>query len=1211
LITFTDNATGSPQTVPVQGTAQSATQGISFFPTSIAFPATTVGVASSGISTTVSNYGATSVSISGVHLKGSNVGDFSIVGNSCTTLAQGGSCAVSVTFTPTTAGVRQTTLVFTDSAAGSPQEVPLVGTAQSATKTISLSPTTLNFGTQNVAAATGTSYVSVYNVGTAAVTMNSYSITGANAADFAISANNCPIAGGLLNAGGSCSIGLTFTPSATGLRAASLSIADNATGSPQTAALYGVGQTATSSLYFSRGTMDLGVEPISTTSGQTYVGVQNTGTTPVTFTSVALGGTNAGDFAITSNGCAGTLGPNGVCYEYVTFKPLAAGQRSATLVFTDSGTGSPQTVNLAGTGVTQTQALAFTYLDYGFGQFVLGSSSNSFYVGVTNLGDVPLTFTSIAVTGTNAADFSITNQGCPISPSVFNPGATCYVYTNFTPSAAGPRTASLQFTDTATGSPQKVGLGGLGLTPFQTISFSVPDLVFPGIAVGSTTGTQSVTLTNTGDQAITFNSATITGTSATSFLVTSNGCTTLQANQTCNISVSSTPLAAGVLTAALSISDTASGSPQTIPLAADGEPAAPALSASATNVNFGLGVVGVTSAATQITMTNTSSSPVTITFSVAGPNASDFVVTSNTCTGALAGSASCTLKVAFDATALGLRAAGLRFKIGTVSQDVLVAGFGSSSTQLLTLESAVDFGLATVGASSPQNAVAIQNTGAVPVSITGYSFAGTNPTEFSVASTSCGSQLAAGAICDVNLIFTPAGPNERTASLRVADSATGSPQSVGLSGVGQSALLSLTVPAAVDFSSTVAGTPVNANVAIYNNGTTPVTVNKTAISGTNASDFVVTYNPCSNVNPENGCNIQVTFNPTAAGVRTATLKITDTATGSPQSVTLVGVGQVSSASLSVPSAVAFPSLLVGSYNSQSLTLVNTGTIPVTVSSVALSGANAADFNVLNACPTITAANSCALTVTFNAGAAGLRTATLTISDTATGSPQKVTLTGYGQALNPAVSVQQTLPFPVVTMGSYLVESVTIYNIGNTPVQFTSVAVSGTNPTDFLLFGSCSTVTPNSYCTVYIAFAPTNLGTRVASLVFTDNATGSPQSVLLSGIGQGKTASASLTPSTLTFAAQTVGTQSNGQYVYISNTGAAQVIVSGITIAGTNPRDFQVYSSTCAGAKLNQNQYCYAQITFSPTATGARTATVVATDNGTGGSQSATLNGTGQ
>jgi hypothetical protein len=1210
-LTFTDNATGSPQSVPLQGTAQSATQGIAFFPTALAFPATTVGVASSSISTTVTNYGATTVSITGVHLQGTNIPDFSISGNSCSTLTQGAACTVSVSFTPLAAGVRQAGLLFTDTAPGSPQNVPVLGTGQSATQNISVAPADASFGTENIGAVTSAIYIGFTNAGTAAVTMTSYAITGTNAPDFAISSNGCPTPGGLLNANATCYIYVTFTPSAAGVRSASLSVADSAAGSPQTATLYGVGQAVANSLSFSRGTMDLGVEPIGTTSGQTYVAVQNTGTTPVTFTSVALGGADAGDFAITSAGCTGALAPLAYCYEYVDFKPVAAGQRTATLNFTDSATGSPQAINVEGTGETQTEALAFSYLDYGFGSFVVGTTSSTFYVGVTNTGDDPVTFTSIATAGTNPADFTITSDGCPVSPATLSPGGTCYVYTDFSPAAAGVRSATLQFTDSATGSPQTVGLGGLGLAPSQIVSFSAPSLVFPGTTVGSSSATQSVTLTNTGDQAVTFTSATITGASSSSYTVSSNGCATLQSNQTCNISVYSDPQATGVLTASLSVADTASGSPQTLPLAGDGEPSSPKLSASVTDVNFGYGVTGVTSAATQITMTNLSASPVTVTFLNAGPNSADFVVTANTCTGTLAGNASCTLKAAFDAVSLGLRTTALRFTVSSVAQDVLLSGVGSSASQLLTLQSSMDFGLATVGSSSHPTPINIQNTGAVPVNITGYSFAGADPTDFAFAYTTCGAILAPEVICDVYVVFTPTAGGERTASLRVADSASGSPQSVALSGVGQSSVLSLSVPAAVDLGSTVSGTPVNANVSIFNNGTSTVTITKAAITGTNASDFAVTNVPCATITPESSCSIQVTFNPTAAGVRTATLKITDNATGSPQSVTLVGVAQASAATLEMASAIAFPAQLVATYSNQNLIVTNTGTLAVTVGTISISGANASDFTVTDVCPTIAAGASCYFPVAFLPTAAGLRTATLKIADSATGSPQTIILTGYGLAANAALSIPQALAFPAITTGSYLVESIPIYNVGDITVLFTSVTVSGANATDFQVFGSCAQLNPGGGCTIYVAFTPSSAGTRTASLQFADNATGSPQSVTLTGIGQGKTASGSLTPSTLTFAAQTVGTQSGTQTIYLTNTGAAPLTVSGVATSGTNPQDFQVYYSTCAGVTLSQNAYCYIQITFTPTATGARTATVSVTDNGTGGKQSATLNGTGQ
>jgi len=1209
-LTFSDNATGSPQTVPLQGTAQSTTQGLSFYPSSLAFPVTTVGVNSGSLSTTVTNYGTASVSISGVHLQGANIGDFSISGNSCSTLTQGNSCTVSVAFTPTVAGVRQANLEFTDTASGVPQTVPIVGTAQKATLSLSVSPSSASFGAVNVGTTSSSTYISVYNNGTSAVTYTSATITGADAADFAVTNQTSCTNGGTLSPAGTCYVYVTFTPSATGVRTATLNITDNAAGSPQTITLYGVGQTSINTLSFSKGTLDLGVEPVNVTSGQTYVAVQNTGTNPVTFTSVVIAGSNAADFAISSNGCNGIVNPLQTCYEYVTFTPLATGARTAHLSFTDTATGSPQVVSLAGTGESQTETLTLNYLDYGFGQLVVGATSPAYYESIYNAGDVPLTFSSIAITGTNAADFTITSQGCPISPSTLSPSQTCYVYVTFAPSSAGVRTADLTLTDSASGSPQNIGLGGLGLAQTETLSFSVPNLVFPGVTVGSSTGTQSVTVTNTGDQPVTFSAVSLTGANASGFVVSSNGCSTVQPSQTCSVAVYSDP-AAGIQTASLSFTDTATGSPQAIPLAGDGEPASAPLSASTNNVDFGYDPVGVTTPATSVTMTNLSSSAVTISFQVAGPNPTDFVVTSNTCTGTLGGNGSCSLKVAFDAKAVGSRVAALRFTIASVSVDVLVAGIGSSTAKILTLQTATDFGIVTVGSASAQEPVSIQNTGGVPVSITSYSVAGADPSDFSVASNTCGAILAPDAICAVNMIFTPTAGGERTAKLEVTDNATGSPQAVGLSGVGQSGVSSLTLPADLDIGNTVSGSPITASVTLVNNGTEAITITKTAITGTNPSDFAVTYNPCSVINPDSTCAVQISFNPTASGVRTATLSFTDNATGSPQTITLVGVGQPSVASLAVTSAVAFPALSIGTYNTQNLTLQNTGTITVSVTNVAISGGSASDFTVYNSCPTIGAGSSCNLLLAFVPSAAGLRTATLSITDNATGSPQRVSLTGVGQALNNALSIQQDVAFPVTTIGTEAQASFPIYNIGNTTITFTSVTIVGANPSDFVLLTSCPQMNPGAGCTIYVAFTPMQTGTRTATLQFADNATGSPQSVTLTGIGQARTTSAALTPSSLSFAAQTVGTQSGGQYVYVTNDGDLPVTVSKVAISGTDPSDFQIIYNNCAGAVLNSKQYCYAEIVFTPTATGARSATVTAVDNGVGGSQSATLSGTGQ
>jgi hypothetical protein len=110
---------------------------------------------------------------------------------------------------------------------------------------VSLSSANLNLGTQSVGARVSQT-ITVTNSGNAPLTLSSVQVGGTNAADFS-AANGCT---GSIAAGGNCVITATFTPSAAGTRSATLSIADNATGSPQTVALVGTGTTAATPITF-------------------------------------------------------------------------------------------------------------------------------------------------------------------------------------------------------------------------------------------------------------------------------------------------------------------------------------------------------------------------------------------------------------------------------------------------------------------------------------------------------------------------------------------------------------------------------------------------------------------------------------------------------------------------------------------------------------------------------------------------------------------------------------------------------------------------------------------------------------------------------------------------------------------------------------------------------------------------------------------------
>ena len=169
---------------------------------------------------------------------------------------------------------------------------------------VSFSPTSLTFSPQNVGVTSTPQTVTVTNNGTANLTISTVTIGGTNASDFAKSANTC--AGATVTPNKTCTVSVTFTPSATGSRTATLSINDNAANSPQTVSLSGTG-TAVS---LSTTSLSFGAQLTGSSSLKT-VTLTNLGSTPLSISSLSVvsfapltpTGTKAGDFTIQSGSC--------------------------------------------------------------------------------------------------------------------------------------------------------------------------------------------------------------------------------------------------------------------------------------------------------------------------------------------------------------------------------------------------------------------------------------------------------------------------------------------------------------------------------------------------------------------------------------------------------------------------------------------------------------------------------------------------------------------------------------------------------------------------------------------------------------------------------------------------------------------------------------------------------------------------------------------
>ena len=209
------------------------------------------------------------------------------------------------------------------------------------TPMVSLSPASLTFPVHLVGSSTPSKPVTLTNTGTAALLITSITITGTNSADFT-QTNTC---GSNVAPGASCTINVSFAPTAAGSRSAALTITDNAAGSPHSVPLSGTGTI----VKLLPANLNFGNQQVGTMSSPKMVTLTNLGTVTLNITTVKITGSNAGDFSQT-NTCGSTVAPGASCTISVTFKPKAVGTRSGSVSVSDDGGGSPQKVTLSGTG---------------------------------------------------------------------------------------------------------------------------------------------------------------------------------------------------------------------------------------------------------------------------------------------------------------------------------------------------------------------------------------------------------------------------------------------------------------------------------------------------------------------------------------------------------------------------------------------------------------------------------------------------------------------------------------------------------------------------------------------------------------------------------------------------------------------------------------------------------------------------------------------
>jgi Abnormal spindle-like microcephaly-assoc'd, ASPM-SPD-2-Hydin len=231
----------------------------------------------------------------------------------------------------------------------------------------------------------------------------------------------------------------------------------------------------------------------------------------------------------------------------------------------------PYTVSI----LLQADSLVLSAASLDFGNQIVGSTSGALTETLSNTAIADMVISSIAINTSNQpsnpGEFTQTSTTCG---STLAAGASCAINLTFTPGQTGPRAAVLTITDDTAGSPQSVGLGGVGLNTGPNVTLSTDSLPFLGTElVGTTSPARTLSLSNYGTAALSIGTVSATA----SFAETNNCIGSVPSLGTCTISVTFTPGGSGDVTGTLSISDDAAGAPQKVTLSGTGSTSTPPL----------------------------------------------------------------------------------------------------------------------------------------------------------------------------------------------------------------------------------------------------------------------------------------------------------------------------------------------------------------------------------------------------------------------------------------------------------------------------------------------------------------------------------------------------------------------------------------------------------------------------------------------------------
>lgn len=1245
-----------------------------------------------------------------VQVTGANAADFTVVAQPAVSVLPGGKTLFSVKFAPTTTAAEHATVeIFNDTAGQDPFTFDVQGTGTSASKVqvvglgkvINNNDTILSaldgtdFGSAESANGSVSHTFTIKNLGSATLNFSGskVSVTGTDAAAFTVTTP--PPA--TLAVGASADIVVKFAPGAAGVKNATI----NVTSDDPTAATYkfnvkgtGINMPAIGIQGTSNTPIVTGDTTPATADGtdfgsadlvlgsvtKTYT-IVNNGSAALTLTGnplVSVTGLGKTAYTVVAQPTSSIAAGASATFQ-IKFAPGSTGQKDATVVIANNLGGAlhPYTFAITGnavsvpqidvqggtpaTDLTSAQTAISTTDGTDFGTLDTASSSATHTFTIKDLGSgaLHLSGAHVAISGADAADFSI------VTPPA---NTTLSGKTTTRPAATPAKPAAAVAT-------HKVGHS---LHHYHTSHHTVSAVR----TVGTPTPTPTPTpVPNSTTFAIKYDPSAVKANETATVTITSDDPNT--GSFTFNIggnAVSTSVASVTDLSGAVAI---ANG--DTTPTAAKG-------------TDFGSGDT-TQQPLTTLKIHNTGSQDMTITGGLVLSDATDFTVVTDAPSSITAGQ-SAGVQIRFTPASAGVKTSTVTLNsddpagpyvftikgTATSSPVELLSGNNTFITNGDTTPSTADytdFGNAELAQGFVTKTFQISNNGSAGLTISHIVIGGAAKTDFTVTANPTSPVAATSGQTTFTVKFKPTAAGVRAATITVQTNDPANPNftyAVQGTGIRQPSMAVYgggthqittgdTTPVVLDgtdFGTVGVSAPATHVFSVKNIGSDALDLGAITFTGTDAADFAVTQQPRVSLTSNATTTFNVTFTPTNAAAETATMNIPSDDPNTPFTVDLTGTGAAASlihvkggsgGAVAIASGDVTPvttdgtdfgqAIINNASTSNTFVIASDGTIDLNLTGtplVAISGTNAGDFSV-SAMPTaaITHGQTSGFIVRFAPTAAGIRTATITIASDDPATPSYTfTVKGVGITA-PAMSVvgngnpvvdNETTPdmtnntdFGDVELASGTVtETYTIRNTGSAPLLLNGtpiVRITGANAGDFTVVTQpANTVAAGATLTFQVKFKPSAVGQRNANVVIASNDnTTTPYTFAITGNAVQQPAltvsgaagkvlvngQSATTADGSDFGSAPANAGSVSRIFTIKNTGSAELDLSSLSVDGPDAADFTITQPTntvlAAGATITFT------VTFTPTGSGAENAVISIDSNDPNGAFAFSIKGT--